>query len=121
MPPDLGRHLEHDELIRPGGEPALTPELAELAGNRHQCISCGLIGQVIELGAEGPRYRYGAKILGALLDLLTAVEDTAMSDQELLALLKDIRARAVMKSAPNSKLRRAYAVRMVTDTPSDVW
>jgi len=44
-----------------------------------------------------------------------------MSDQELLALLKDIRARAVMKSAPNSKLRRAYAVRMVTDTPSDVW
>jgi hypothetical protein len=70
---------------------------------------------------EGPRYSYGAKILGALLDLLTGVEDTAMSDHELLSLLKDLRARAVMKSAPNSKLRRAYAIRMVTHTPSEVW
>jgi hypothetical protein len=71
-------------------------------------------------GAEGPRYRYGAKILGALLDLLTGVEDTAMSDHELLSLLKDLRARAVMKSAPNSKLKTAYAVRVVTGTPSGV-
>src|SRR5215469_18714487 len=51
VPPDLGRHLEHYELIRPGGEPALTAELAELTGNRNQRISRGLIGQVIELGA----------------------------------------------------------------------
>jgi hypothetical protein len=72
-------------------------------------------------GVEGPRYRYGAKILGALLDLLTSVEDTAMSDQELLSLLKNLKARAVMKSAPSSKLRTAYAVRMVTNTPSEVW
>jgi len=72
-------------------------------------------------GAEGPRYSYGAKILGALLDLLTGVDDTAMSDQKLLSLLKDLRARAVMKSAPSSKLRMAYAIRMVTDTPSEVW
>src|SRR5262249_9846063 len=51
VPPDLGRHLEHDELISPGGEPALTSELAQLAGNRNQRISRRLIGQVIELGA----------------------------------------------------------------------
>ena len=72
-------------------------------------------------GAEGPRYSYGAKILGALLDLLTGVEDTAVSDHELLSLLKDLRARADVKSAPTSKLTRAYAIRTVTETPSKVW
>jgi hypothetical protein len=48
VPPDLSRHLEHDELIRPGGEPALTSELAKLAGNRDQRISRGLIAEVVE-------------------------------------------------------------------------
>lgn len=63
----------------------------------------------------------GAKILNALLDLLADVEDTAMSDQELLSLLRDVRGNAIMNSAPNSNVRTAYAVRKVTDEPSQVW
>jgi hypothetical protein len=51
VPPDLGRYLEDDELIRPRREPALTPELPRLAGNGDQRVRRGLIGQVIELGA----------------------------------------------------------------------
>src|SRR5215471_8700199 len=57
VPPDLGRHLEDDELIRPGGEPALPPELAKLAGDGDQRISGRLVGQVIELRAGEPQPR----------------------------------------------------------------
>jgi hypothetical protein len=55
VPPDLGRHLEDDELIGPGREPALSPELPELAGNRDQRIGRRLMGQVIKLGAGDPQ------------------------------------------------------------------
>src|SRR5262249_59692302 len=57
MPPDLGRHLEDDELIRPGREPALPPELAKLAGNREQRISRCLVGQIIQLRPGQPQPR----------------------------------------------------------------
>jgi len=57
VPPDLGRHLEHDELIRPGREPALATELPELGGNGDQRISGRLVGQVIELGPGEPQPR----------------------------------------------------------------
>ena len=57
MPPDLGRHLEDDELIGPGREPALSTELPELAGNGNQRIGRRLIGEVIKLGAGDPQPR----------------------------------------------------------------
>ena len=38
------------ELIRPGREPALAPELPKLAGNGDQRVGCRLVGQIIELG-----------------------------------------------------------------------
>ena len=38
VPPDLGRYLEHDELVGPGREPALPPELAKLAENGQQGV-----------------------------------------------------------------------------------
>ena len=63
----------------------------------------------------------GAKILNALLDLLADVEDTAMSDEELLSLLRDVRHNAIMESPRNRSVRTAYAVRRVTDKPSELW
>ena len=57
VPPDLGRHLEDDELVRPGGEPALAAELAELAGDGHHRVGRGLVGQVVKLGAGDPQPR----------------------------------------------------------------
>jgi len=71
--------------------------------------------------AGAPTGPGGAKILNALLELLTDVEDTAMSAEELLSLLRDVRDNAIMKSARNSKVRTAYTVRNVTDIPSGVW
>jgi hypothetical protein len=71
--------------------------------------------------AEAPTGPGGAKILNALLDLLADVEDSAISDERLLSLLRDVRHNAIMKSARNSRVRTAYAVRRVTDKPSEVW
>jgi len=71
-------------------------------------------------GEAAPNEGHGAKILGALLDVLADAEDTAMSDRKLLTLLGEVRDRAAMNAAPNSKLRTAYAARIVTDTPSSV-
>src|SRR5262249_44861620 len=48
VPPDLGRHLEDDELICPGREPALTPELPKLAGDGDQRVAGRLIHQTIK-------------------------------------------------------------------------
>jgi hypothetical protein len=71
-------------------------------------------------GKASPNEGHGEKILSALLDVLAEVEDTAMSDQELLILLAEVRDRAARNAAPNSTLRTAYAARIVTDTPSPV-
>src|SRR6516165_7869215 len=38
VPPDLVRHLEDDELVRPGGEPAFAPELPKLASDGNQRV-----------------------------------------------------------------------------------
>ena len=57
VPSELGRYLEDDELVRPGREPALPPELPELAGNGDQRVRRRLVGQVIEFGAGQPQSR----------------------------------------------------------------
>ena len=61
VPPDLGRHVEEHELVRPGREQALATELADLAGDSNQRVRSSLIGQVIEPGPAirscGPRRR----------------------------------------------------------------
>jgi hypothetical protein len=57
VPPDLVRHLEDDEPVRPGGEPAFAPELAELAGDGHQCVRRCLVGQVLKFGTGDPQPR----------------------------------------------------------------
>jgi hypothetical protein len=49
--PDLGRHLEADELVRPGGEPALPVQLRQVAGDGQQRGGRGLAGEVVEFGA----------------------------------------------------------------------
>jgi len=75
------------------------------------------------LGGSGdaePNEVHGEKILGALLDVLAEAGNTAMTDQELLRFLAEVRDRAARNAAHNSKLRAAYAVRMVTETPSPV-
>jgi hypothetical protein len=75
-------------------------------------------------GSEGggpPTGPGGAKILNALLDLLADVKDTAMSSDELVSLLRNVRDNAIMKSARNSSVRTAYEIRKVTDKPSEVW
>jgi hypothetical protein len=64
-------------------------------------------------GATEPQKRYGAKILGPLLDLLADVEETATSGLDLLALLCQVRDSAVAESARSSTLRTAYAARTV--------
>jgi hypothetical protein len=71
--------------------------------------------------AEAPIGPGGARILNALLDLLTDVDGTAMSDEGLRSLLMDVRENAIAKSAPNSKVKTAYAIRKVTEQPSRVW
>ena len=57
VPPDLVRDLEDDELVRPCGEPAFAPELAELAGDGNQGVRRGLLGQVFQLGTGDPQPR----------------------------------------------------------------
>jgi hypothetical protein len=47
MPPDLAGHLEDDELARPGGEPALAAELADLGDDRENRVRGGVVRQII--------------------------------------------------------------------------
>ena len=73
------------------------------------------------MGEAEPNEGHGETILRALLDVLAEVEDTAMSDQEMLTLLAEVRDRAARNAAHNSKLRTAYRTRFATDdTPSSV-
>ena len=51
MPPDFCRHLEDDELVCPGRELALAPELPELPDHGQHGVGCGLVREIIELGA----------------------------------------------------------------------
>ena len=51
VPPDFGRDLKHDKLVRPGREAALAAELAEFADDGQQRVGGGLIGEIIELGS----------------------------------------------------------------------
>jgi hypothetical protein len=57
MAPDLGRYLEDDKLVGPGGEPALAPELAGLLRDRQERVSCRLIGQILQFRAGNPHPR----------------------------------------------------------------
>jgi hypothetical protein len=51
MASDFGRHLKDDELVSPGREPALPPELATLEVDSQQGVGRGLVCEVIQLGA----------------------------------------------------------------------
>jgi hypothetical protein len=55
MPPDLAGHLEDDELARPGGEPALVAELADLGDDRHNRVRGGLVRQIVQFGPGDPQ------------------------------------------------------------------
>jgi hypothetical protein len=75
------------------------------------------------LGGSGnakPNEVHGKKILDALLDVLAEVEDTAMTAPQLRTLLAEVRDRAARNAAHNSKLRAAYAVRIVDENPTPV-
>jgi hypothetical protein len=50
-------------------------------------------------GEAEPNEGHGETILRALLDVLAEVEDTAMSDQEMLTLLAEVRDRAARNAA----------------------
>src|SRR5260370_5313237 len=51
VPPDLRRPLEDGELVRPGGEPAFSPELPQFGGDRQEGIGRGLMREIVQLGA----------------------------------------------------------------------
>jgi|HubBroStandDraft_1064217.scaffolds.fasta_scaffold22459_2 hypothetical protein len=55
--PILADTSKMTNLYAPGGEPALAPELAELAGDGHHRVGRGLVGQVVKLGAGDPQPR----------------------------------------------------------------
>jgi len=57
VPAQLRRHLEDDEAVSPGGEPALAAKTVELPDDREHGVPCGLIGQVLEFGSGEPRCR----------------------------------------------------------------
>ena len=90
------------------------------------CAECRSLDGKPLLGGSGnakPNEVHGEKILGALLDVLAElaeVGNTAMAGQELLRLLAEVRDRAARNEVHNSKLRMAYAARIVTETPSPV-
>jgi len=81
----------------------LRPECQSLAGKP-------LLGGS---GAAEPQKSHGARILGALLDVLADVEESAVSARDLLRLLSEVRDRAAAESARSSTLRTAYAARPV--------
>ena len=51
MPRDLGRDLEHDELVRPGGEATQPTELIEPVQDVDECVVGGLLREVVKLRA----------------------------------------------------------------------
>jgi hypothetical protein len=51
MAAELGRHLEHDELIRARGKAAVAAEPVQLAGDREQRVIRRLVCEVIPLAA----------------------------------------------------------------------
>jgi hypothetical protein len=55
MPPDLAGHLEDDKLARPGREPALAAELAELGDDRENRVRGGLVRQIVQFGPGDPQ------------------------------------------------------------------
>jgi hypothetical protein len=77
-------------------------------------------------GDDEPNELTGEEILGALLDVLAEVEDAAMTDQELLAILEEVQDRAARRAADNRKRRRAGRIRaayracIVTETASSM-
>ena len=85
---------------------------------RPECRS--LAGKPLLGGSGKSKPRGHQNILVDLLDVLAALDDTAMSHDKLLCLLKEVLERAAMKS-PDIGLQKAYAVRTVTSTPSEVW
>jgi hypothetical protein len=64
MPPDLAGHLEDDELVRPGGEPALAAELADLGDDRQNRVSGGLVRQIVQFGPGDPQLPAAAARFG---------------------------------------------------------
>jgi hypothetical protein len=51
MAAELGRHLEHDELIRARGKAAVAAEPGQLAGDREQRVIRRLVCEVTPLAA----------------------------------------------------------------------
>jgi len=49
---DLPRHLEHDELVCPGREPAQSPEFIQLPQHRYHRIARRLLSQIVEFRAR---------------------------------------------------------------------
>lgn len=89
---------------------------------RSECRS--LTGKPL-LGGSGnaqPNEIHGKKILDALLDVLAEVEDTTITTapEDLQTLLARVRDQAARKAAHNSKLKTAYGVRIVGETPMPV-
>jgi hypothetical protein len=83
VPPDLGRHLEDDELVRPGREPAVAAELPELARDGDQRVGSGLMSQVIQLRTGNPQPRPAPPDL----PLRDPHQQPVQADQHCLALL----------------------------------
>ena len=83
VPSDFGRHLEDDELVGPGREPALSPEVPELRGDGHQRIRRRLVGQVLEFRAGDPQPRAAPPGLS----LRDAQQHSVQPGQRRLALL----------------------------------
>jgi hypothetical protein len=44
----FGRHLEDDEFVGPGREPAIASELAQLGRDGQQRVGRGLVGEVLK-------------------------------------------------------------------------
>jgi len=83
VPSDFGRHLKDDELVGPGREPALSPEVPELRGDGHQRIRRRLVGQVLEFRAGDPQPRAAPPGLS----LRDAQQHSVQPGQRRLALL----------------------------------
>jgi hypothetical protein len=67
-------------------------------------------------GDKEPQKGHGEKILAALVDVLSGIEDTAMTKEKLRALLTEVWRRAIARAVSYSTIRAAYKVRMVTPT-----
>jgi hypothetical protein len=63
-----------------------------------------------------PQKSHGVHILSALVDVLSGIDNTTVTDDELLPLLEMVLDLAVTKAVSYSTLRLAYRVRIVTPT-----